>query len=206
MLPHTSAPSPSARDASQHAVLASRPRTPLRDGDNTWRVGADQAVGRVANWVEIERRAGIDRAQLARDLGISRTPLREALNRRAAEGFVTFQPGRGFLSQIPRSRRHPRSPRSAAGGRERGGAAGGGAGPRPRHRRCQGLPPAKRGAVPGASPASVLVELDDEFHLRMIGLSGNRELERTRRSMRRSRRSRQKPRRPMSPGTRSMVR
>ena len=33
---------------------------------------------------------------LARDLGTSRTPLREALNRLVAEGLVTLQPGRGF--------------------------------------------------------------------------------------------------------------
>jgi DNA-binding GntR family transcriptional regulator len=33
---------------------------------------------------------------LARDLGTSRTPLREALNRLVAEGMVTLQPGRGF--------------------------------------------------------------------------------------------------------------
>jgi DNA-binding GntR family transcriptional regulator len=38
----------------------------------------------------------LNEGALARDLGTSRTPLREALNRLAAEGLVTFQPGRGF--------------------------------------------------------------------------------------------------------------
>ena len=34
---------------------------------------------------------------LARQLGASRTPLREALNRLAAEGFLTVEAGRGFF-------------------------------------------------------------------------------------------------------------
>ncbi len=38
----------------------------------------------------------LNEGALARDLGTSRTPLREALNRLVAEGLVTFQPGRGF--------------------------------------------------------------------------------------------------------------
>jgi DNA-binding GntR family transcriptional regulator len=40
--------------------------------------------------------ARLNEGALARDLGASRTPLREALNRLVAEGLVTFQPGRGF--------------------------------------------------------------------------------------------------------------
>ncbi len=38
----------------------------------------------------------LNEGALARDLGTSRTPLREALNRLVAEGLVTFRPGRGF--------------------------------------------------------------------------------------------------------------
>ena len=33
---------------------------------------------------------------LAQQLGVSRTPLREALNRLSAEGFLDFEAGRGF--------------------------------------------------------------------------------------------------------------
>ncbi len=34
---------------------------------------------------------------LAKDLGVSRTPLREALNRLVAEGYLAFRPGQGFF-------------------------------------------------------------------------------------------------------------
>ncbi|MEX3011886.1 GntR family transcriptional regulator [Hoeflea sp. TYP-13] len=39
----------------------------------------------------------INESALSTNLGASRTPLREALNRLVAEGFLTFQNGRGFF-------------------------------------------------------------------------------------------------------------
>lgn len=39
----------------------------------------------------------INESALSRDLGASRTPLREALNRLVAEGLVSFHAGRGFF-------------------------------------------------------------------------------------------------------------
>ncbi|MCF3639266.1 GntR family transcriptional regulator [Rhizobium sp. TRM95111] len=39
----------------------------------------------------------INEMQLSRSLGISRTPIREALNRLASEGFVSLTPNRGFF-------------------------------------------------------------------------------------------------------------
>ncbi|WP_377288275.1 GntR family transcriptional regulator [Rhizobium sp. SG2393] len=39
----------------------------------------------------------INEVQLSRSLGVSRTPIREALNRLASEGFVSLKPNRGFF-------------------------------------------------------------------------------------------------------------
>ena len=39
----------------------------------------------------------LNERSLAKQLGVSRTPLREALSRLAAEGFFDFEPGRGFF-------------------------------------------------------------------------------------------------------------
>lgn len=39
----------------------------------------------------------INEVQLSRRLGVSRTPIREALNRLASEGFVSLTPNRGFF-------------------------------------------------------------------------------------------------------------
>lgn len=51
--------------------------------------------------VSFEFRPGdrINEVALARELGVSRTPLREALNRLVADGFVNFSPNRGFTGR-----------------------------------------------------------------------------------------------------------
>lgn len=46
---------------------------------------------------EFKPDARINESALSVELGASRTPLREALNRLVAEGFLTFQSGRGFF-------------------------------------------------------------------------------------------------------------
>ncbi|MCB2103049.1 MAG: GntR family transcriptional regulator [Rhodobacterales bacterium] len=55
-----------------------------------------EAVREMAVAFDLKPGERVNEVDLARRLGASRTPLREALNRLAAEGFLTFQPGRGF--------------------------------------------------------------------------------------------------------------
>ena len=64
--------------------------------------------------------------QLAAELGISRTPLREALGRLTHEGLVLWEPGNGYVvkSLSPASRPLPSSsPAAASAGWSRRGSA-----------------------------------------------------------------------------------
>ncbi len=54
-------------------------------------------VRRMASNFEFKPDERINESALSNELGASRTPLREALNRLVAEGFLTFQNGRGFF-------------------------------------------------------------------------------------------------------------
>ena len=120
----------------------------------------------------------INEGILAKELGTSRTPLREALNRLVAEGFLNFQTGRGFFcrSLEPSSILDLYEARQAV--------------------ECEALRLAvgrvddadivaikvflghTEAAYTSSSSSQTLVEIDEEFHLRTIRLSGNRELER----------------------------
>lgn len=55
-----------------------------------------QLRGLASNF-EFKPDARINESALSTQLGTSRTPLREAMNRLVAEGFLTFQSGRGFF-------------------------------------------------------------------------------------------------------------
>jgi DNA-binding GntR family transcriptional regulator len=64
----------------------------------------DSSVGRVYELVKrramtFEFRPGdrLNEVAIARQFGVSRTPLREALNRLTADGFLTFSPKQGFF-------------------------------------------------------------------------------------------------------------
>ena len=66
--------------------------------------GSDSVVDRVyeqlkAMSIGFEFKPGerLNEGELAKRLGISRTPLREALNRLNTEGFLRFAPGKGFF-------------------------------------------------------------------------------------------------------------
>ena len=118
----------------------------------------------------------INESTLSDTLGASRTPLREALNRLVAEGFLTFQNGRGFFcrSLSPERIVELYEARQAI--------------------ECEAL----RRSVQRASgediqavvdyldrtephyetcrSAAELLEMDEDFHIRLARLSGNSEL------------------------------
>ncbi|MEP1207532.1 MAG: GntR family transcriptional regulator [Rhizobiaceae bacterium] len=56
-----------------------------------------QTVRAMAAAFEFKPEERINESELSKRLGISRTPLREALNRLVAEGLLTVQEGRGFF-------------------------------------------------------------------------------------------------------------
>lgn len=118
----------------------------------------------------------INESALSRSLGASRTPLREALNRLVAEGFVEFHAGRGFFcrSLSDKRIRHLYEARVAI--------------------ECEAV----RQAAARAAPEDIdaieislgqthvdyascrdpirLMQMDEDFHLRLTRLSGNPEL------------------------------
>ena len=120
--------------------------------------------------------ARLNEGELARHLETSRTPLREALNRLVAEGFLTFRSGQGFFcrSLTPQEIMDLYEARAAI--------------------ECEAVKLAAQRADaeavrqledflsdshatyrPETSPVE-LVRLDEEFHLRLAALSGNAEL------------------------------
>lgn len=57
-------------------------------------------VRKMAITYELKPGERLNEGQLSRQLGVSRTPLREALNRLNTEGFLSFEPGKGFFCRL----------------------------------------------------------------------------------------------------------
>lgn len=77
-------------DQPQDAEIETR-----RSADSSER--AYQAIRRLLVEFKLKPEERINEVQLSRSLGLSRTPVREALNRLASEGFVTLTPNKGFF-------------------------------------------------------------------------------------------------------------
>ncbi len=61
---------------------------------------ADRAYRAIRQWIiefKLRPEERLNELHLARKLALSRTPVREALNRLASEGFLVFAPNRGFF-------------------------------------------------------------------------------------------------------------
>jgi len=117
----------------------------------------------------------INEVALARELGASRTPLREALNRLVAEGFLTFEQDRGFFCRTLDPRNiyelyQLRALLEVAAARlacEQATAT-----------ELQALSEflAVTGPDPGGRADEELVELDEHFHTQMMALARNEEM------------------------------
>ena len=135
---------------------------------------AYEALRGMAVRFELKPGERLNEVELARSLAMSRAPLREAMNRLATEGLLTFVPNQGFscrrlsAAEIA-SLYEVRAELEAAGA-------------------CIAAQRAKRGdleeldrfwrqtaAAQDTTPLEVLVARDEEFHLKLAALSGNPE-------------------------------
>lgn len=132
---------------------------------------------RMAADFEIKPEERIREGEMAKRLSVSRTPLREALNRLVSEGYLTFQSGQGFFCRAltPERILDLYEARAAI--------------------ECEAM----RHAIARASDAAIaaiaeeldqtellydqtadrlrLLEMDEAFHMALVRLSGNREFE-----------------------------
>ncbi len=136
------------------------------------------ALRRMAADFAFKPDARINESALAAELDASRTPIREALNRLVAEGFLTFRSGRGFFCRSlspelvmdlyeARVAVEIEAVRLAC---ERGSDADISA-------LQQDLAEIAPDYTPEADPEKLLA-MDEQFHLRLCELSGNAELAR----------------------------
>jgi DNA-binding GntR family transcriptional regulator len=123
---------------------------------------------------EIAPDARLNEVDLANRLGMSRAPVREALNRLVADGLVTFAPGRGFRCRRLSAKEigdlyGVRRDLEVAAVRE--AAAG--------HDRDQGGALLERWTAvlrdEATTDVDALIAADEAFHADLVGLSGNLE-------------------------------
>ncbi len=84
-----------ASDKLRKKTTTSDPKTTRRSGDNS--EFAYNALHKLLVEFQLKPDSRLNEVQLSRSLGMSRTPVREALNRLASEGFVSVTPNRGFF-------------------------------------------------------------------------------------------------------------
>lgn len=132
---------------------------------------------RMAASFEFRPSERLNESQLALRLGASRTPLREALNRLVAEGFLDFRSGQGFFCRAlsPEGIFHLYEARAAIEC-----AALGAAIDRAEDAAIAGLVAyldRTEGAYIRSTDPVELLEMDEGFHVRLCALAGNPEFD-----------------------------
>ena len=124
---------------------------------------------------ELKPAERINEGDIAKQLGVSRTPLREALNRLKTEGFLRFEPGKGFFCRALDAHEifdlyELRKSIEVAAVRF--------AIVRARNDDIDALIAFldATGPDPGERDARELVELDETFHERLMDMSANKEM------------------------------
>lgn len=142
-------------------------------GSSVDRITAD--LRRMAAAFRFKPDERLKEGEIAHTLGVSRTPLREALNRLVAEGYFVFKPGQGFFcrSLTPEKILELYEVRSAL---ELAclSLAVGRAGEEDVEALDRYLTESEQEIADGAETIRIL-DLDEGFHLRLCGLSGNDE-------------------------------
>jgi len=134
------------------------------------------ALRRMAVDFEFKPGERLNESALTKTLDVSRTPLREALNRLASEGFLTFELGRGFFCR-------PLSPEKILELYQLRSALETEA----LIRTIEGAPDdaieavvtyldEAEGEYSVSSDLNQLLRMDEEFHVKLASLSGNEEL------------------------------
>jgi DNA-binding GntR family transcriptional regulator len=134
-----------------------------------------ERVKAMAVGYELKPGERVNEVEIARRLGASRTPLREALNRLSAEGLLRCSPGKGYfcrdldVDEVFQLYELRKTIEAAA---VRLAVA------RARDEDIDALLAflAGTGPDPGNRSTAGLVELDETFHERLIAMSGNRQM------------------------------
>ncbi|MFD0858517.1 GntR family transcriptional regulator [Roseovarius aquimarinus] len=111
--------------------------------------------------------ARLNESALAADLGMSRAPIREALNRLIPDGLVRFEPGRGFFCRKLSAREITELYQL------RFDLEAGALGAAIDHAAPEDLAAFAEGWRPDAVDADTLVAADEAFHLALARLGGN---------------------------------
>lgn len=169
--------SPPAPESAKTAATPRR-RAPTSEGESGTVDRVYRRVKEMAASYEFKPDERLNESALSVQLDTSRTPLREALNRLSAEGFLTFRPGQGFFcrSLNPTEIMDLYEARAAIES-ESARLAARRATPAQVDDLQAFLESSAHSYSPGASPVE-LVRLDEAFHTRLAALAQNAELSR----------------------------